>query len=232
MEISVEKRDSIFQPPAAGCALYLPGLPGGGNRIYDRSCAGNHGVINGALWKRSAGGLWCLQYDGADDYVQCPDNAALDISQEITILLWVKRQSLNRRDLLVMKRLVGMNDCNYEFEITNDPGYGNRLYFSYQDNAGGWEPNVYGQSVIDTRWHQVGVTRSPQKIKFYIDGKIDAESTPTKQMNAVNTHPVIIGALPGIAYFSGCLALIRVYPRALAALEIQNRFQDEKFWFN
>ena len=61
----------IFDPPELGSVLYLTGLPCGGSKIYDRSPYGNHGTITGATWKRLPSGLWYLDLDALDDYVDC-----------------------------------------------------------------------------------------------------------------------------------------------------------------
>ena len=50
MKILLDKEDSIFNPPQLGCVLSLTGLPGGGNKTYDRSPYGNIGTIIGATW--------------------------------------------------------------------------------------------------------------------------------------------------------------------------------------
>ena len=82
----------IFDPPEIGCVLSLTGLPGGGSTIYDRSTYGNHqGTITGATWRYTPGGLWCLSFDGNDDYVRVPYSTSLDITDQITLELWVKR---------------------------------------------------------------------------------------------------------------------------------------------
>jgi len=43
-----DREDLVFSPPELGCVHYLPGLPGGGSKIHDRSPCGNIGTITGA----------------------------------------------------------------------------------------------------------------------------------------------------------------------------------------
>lgn len=57
-----------YPPALDGAVLYMPGLPGYGSKIWDRSQGGNHGTIVGATWERLPSGLWTLRYWG-DDYV-------------------------------------------------------------------------------------------------------------------------------------------------------------------
>ena len=99
MNWSVGKIGTIYQrsaqaidlsTPPIGCVLDLPGLPGGGNKIYDRSPYGNIGTIIGATWLRTPSGLWVLSFDGSDDYVDCGSGSSLDITGGITVEVWAK----------------------------------------------------------------------------------------------------------------------------------------------
>jgi hypothetical protein len=163
----------VFDPPGAGCVLFLPGLPGGGGFTHDRTAHGNQGTITGAVWTRLESGIFCLTFDGVDDIVRCPDCDCLDITDNISIIAWVKRNGLNHRDFIVAKREGGAGNTSYQFEVANDAGHIDSLYFSYQDSSGNWEANVYSLGTVGTGWHQVAVTRGPQKIRFFIDGKPD-----------------------------------------------------------
>lgn len=89
----VDERDIdrlVFDPPELGCVLYMPGLPGGGSSIYDRSPYGNHGTIVGPTWRREPSGLCGLSFDG-DDYVNI-DAVVADIAADTkgTWMTWVK----------------------------------------------------------------------------------------------------------------------------------------------
>ena len=81
LEVALNKNSLnklVFTPPPLGTVLYMPGLPGGGRYIHDRSPYGNVGTIIGAVWKRTEGGLWYLEFDGTDDWVRIPDDTSLD----------------------------------------------------------------------------------------------------------------------------------------------------------
>ena len=51
MKTRLDKDELVFNPPELGCVLYLPGLPGGGSRIHDRSPYANNGTVAGATWR-------------------------------------------------------------------------------------------------------------------------------------------------------------------------------------
>jgi len=222
----------VCDPPEAGCVLFLPGLPGGGGFLHDRTAHASQGTITGALWTRLESGQHCLTFDGVDDIVRCPDADCLDIVDNISIVAWVKRAGLGHRDFIVAKREGGAGYVAYQFEIANDPGHIDALYFAYQDSQGNWEANVFGSGTVGLGWHQVAVTRTPAKIRCFIDGKPDpAEYAPSRSMEVKNSHQASVGAVSGLAYMAGSLARVRVYNRALAALEIQGLHQRESRLF-
>lgn len=79
-----------YPPCEPGCVLYLPGLPGYGSTIWDRSNQGNHGTITGATWVRLPSGLWVLSFDGSDDVVNCGSGASIDaLLGNMTFIMWV-----------------------------------------------------------------------------------------------------------------------------------------------
>lgn len=222
----------VCDPPGAGCVLFLPGLPGGGGFLHDRTAHGCQGTITGAVWTRLESGQFCLTFDGVDDIVRCPDADCLDIVDNISIVAWVKRGGLNHRDFIVAKREGGAGNVGYQFEIANDPGHVDSLYFTYQDSLGNWELNVYSLGTMDTGWHQMAVTRGTAKIRFFIDGKPDPnEYTPARSMEVKNSHHLGVGAVTGLSCLAGSLARIRIYNRVLAALELQDLFHRESLLF-
>lgn len=77
-----------YPPCDTGCVLYLPGLPGQGSTIWDRSNQGNNGTITGAVWTRNSQGIWYLDFDALDDSINCGSGASLDNINTITIKLW------------------------------------------------------------------------------------------------------------------------------------------------
>jgi len=83
-----------YPPCPASNVLYIPGLPGQGSTIWDRSGNGNNGTIAGATWKRLNSGLWYLFFDGAtdkDDIVSVADAATIQNIWDAggTVEIWV-----------------------------------------------------------------------------------------------------------------------------------------------
>ena len=77
--------------PDASTVLWLPGQDDAySSTIRDRSGNGNDGTITGATWKNDTpGGIWYLDFDGADDYVTIANHASLDMTDAITMGCWL-----------------------------------------------------------------------------------------------------------------------------------------------
>lgn len=60
---------------------------------FDRSRYNNHGTITGATWEQLPSGVWAMNFDGSDDYVDT--GAALtDGLAAVTVIVWFKAQSV------------------------------------------------------------------------------------------------------------------------------------------
>ena len=212
--------------PPIGCVLHLPGLPGGGSKIYDRSPYGNVGTIIGATWTRLPSGLWVMSFDGDDDYVNCGSGTSLNIIAEMSIEAWVKRDTID-----ALMRIVGLDEAEtrgYEFGWRAN----NKLAFTYYGIA---DVESSGPAFTDTtNWHQVAVVKTGSTgnwtYTFYVDGVVDGTNTSAQNVPA-RTKATRIGSSVDAFYFDGFIALPRVYNRALSALEIQNHFNREKHLF-
>jgi hypothetical protein len=230
MKTLLDKEDSIFNPPQLGCVLALTGLPGGNGKIYDRSPYGNHGTITGAIWKKLPSGLWCLSFDGNDDYIDCGSGASLafDEVQSFSILLWMKAPATGHAT--EYPRLVRKGNNYYIYKY---PGQ-NKCYFSIHDGAhlGSCQPT----GMWDDRWHHLVmvVDRSAQQLYGYVDGWLDAYDSDISNVgdgSGLSDH-LFLGSDEAINHdLYGFIGRVSIYNRALSALEIQNRFNREKHLF-
>ncbi len=216
----------LFAPPALGTVLSLTGLPGGSNKIHDRSPYGNHGTITGATWKRLPSGLWCLSFDGGDDYVDCGNDASLAVTGALTIEAFIKPTAVNAWYSIV-SMYENNTDNGYQFYLHTD----GKLRFKTE--LGGIS-QVSASSLTAGVWQYVAVTFncSADELKFYIDGGLDVTRTEATDLIAT-TQNLHIGKdnRAGLYYFNGDIGMLRIYNRALSSLEIQNHFDREKRLF-
>ena len=224
MKTLLDKEDSVFNPPQLGCVLSLTGLPGGASKIYDRSPYGNIGTITGATWKRLPSGLWYLDFDGSDDYVNCGNDASLDITDAITIEAWVKLPSTPSGWSRVLSK-------GYAYYTLSFPPAGLAPIARIDGLSGGSGQEFFGSAIGTDVWTFLGLTYNKDgganNFRMYIDGKLDRVVTHTGQISPGGSLCVGSTDIPN-EFLSGYIALVMIYNRALSDLEMQNHFNQEK----
>ena len=224
MKTLVDREDLVFNPPDLGCVLYLPGLPGGGSKIYDRGPYGNHGTITGATWKRLPSGIWVLSLDGTDDNVSISDATSIkSFPSGLAIELWVKPGATMTNNGIIHKGLAN-DDGDYALIL------GASSHLKVYINGSG---SVEGATSITdtTKWYHVAFTWDTVDAKVFVDGAEDNSLAWT------TAPPETAGNLTIGYYYSqsydwqGLVALVRIYNRALSGLEISKHFNQEKHLF-
>jgi hypothetical protein len=81
--------------------------------------------------------------------------------------------------------------------------------------------NVTDDHELKPGWRHLAATRSGDRLRLYVDGKLVAESRIPAQpaFNLANSQPLKIG-FGGHDYFNGCLSDLRIYNRSLSTEEI------------
>ena len=225
----------IFEPPAPGTVLYLPGLPGAGSRIYDRSPYGNHGTITGATWKRLPSGLWYTDHDGTDDYIQVPHAASISfgLTDSFTIVVWVNLTAKATRHQILMKRITASTDYEILVETIAEGSTARFLIWE-----GGNLPIVESTTVVaDSTWHLLVAIRDVpnDRLQLYVDGTQEGGNvTDTTTSTITNTDDLYIGSrqVAGSKYHAqGGIALPRIFNVALTEFDAMKIFKDEKSLF-
>lgn len=229
MKSLLDREELVFNPPELGCVLYLPGLPGGGSKIYDRSPYGNIGTITGATWVRLPSGLWVLSFDGADDFVDFGDCTYLR-TNEVTVLFWVKPSAFTSAPVQYSLRA---NSSAYSGTTTLLSSSTNKFQFLVAEDDENWKLILTSNdALLTTRYYLLAGTYKSGEGRIYVNGVQQAEtSSATGNIYYDGTDLRIGGEHDDTRDHFGTLALFRIYNRALSALEIQNSFNREKHLF-
>ena len=230
MKSLVKINDLSFKPPPLGLVLFYPGLPGGGSNIYDKSPYGNNGSIVGATWVKSSLGLWCLSFDGTDDYVDCgnPDSINKAIEGDFTMEAWVFLNSLSSSSRQIFSKRQAWASNNIELFYSQ---YDDFAHLYIQDGVatdGATTPVTITAGV----WQHVVATVTSTEMYCYLNGAPGALKT-RNSTTPTNTQNLTIGkrADAGNERWLGMIALARVYRYALSPFEIKNHFEREKYLF-
>lgn len=142
-----------------------------------------------------------INLGGTNEYVEWADNAALDITNNLSMNVWIKvssGQSLGNSGVLSKYSGVGSNDSYLISINSNQPNVwvsanGGSTRKRYQINT----------TINDNTWHMITMTFSTNVLKLYLDGtEITGGGLTLFQDNTVNTifsgnETLKIGSLDG-----------------------------------
>lgn len=219
--------DILFDPPEIGCVLSLTGRPFSGSSILDNSPYGNSGTISGATWVRSPSGLWCLSFDGSDDYVNCGNASSLRSTAELTVIVWMNITEPSTQYTIIQRG----GSADWSLNVTGS-GWNNKIDARI-GGAAHYVDDTFPSSNYN-KWTCVAFTFHDARDSLYqfVNGdEVYSRTNATAQI-PTSSNDLIIGRYSETLYKTeGLLALIRVYNRTLSALEIQNHFNREKHLF-
>ena len=219
-------------------------------RTIDYSGLGNDATIHGATWtnKGVVGGAYVL--DGVNDYLTINDNPTLlgdGAQQAISVELWIKPTASNNGAYILAKKQPLNSTGSYMMGF-NSTGTANTLYWGVTSATLGWR-SVKGPALPNNKWsYIVGTYSSGNGLKLYVNGTLRASkalsgniaTSPGNWMvnvmkNAVHGAPIYLGWDGGTDYhipsqftrwFKGVVDEVAIYPRALSATQISERFTE------
>ncbi|MCK4735849.1 MAG: carboxypeptidase regulatory-like domain-containing protein, partial [Methanophagales archaeon] len=195
---------------------------GTGGIVVDSSGNGNNGTINGATW--TTGKIdSALNFDGVDDYVDCGNDASLNITEAITIEAWVKPELLAGSGEWHGGTIVGAYDSNWHRYGINSYGVFYRIY----NGTDAWYKQKAYSFNTGTWYHVVVVgDKANNKGYWYVNGEeIGNES---KTVWPIHTYCQLryIGSTDANRFLNGTIDEVRIYNRALSADEIKADYQE------
>ena len=187
---------------------------GSGTTAFDSSGNGNDGTLNGdPQWVAGMIG-GALEFDGDGDYVNCGNDPIFDITEEITLAIWV-----NANDILNGEHNCWLGKGDNAYAIKHQSG--NYLEFFIYD--GDWHSTNYTTDIesLNGEWHHMAGTYDGSELKFYLDGELAANLVYSSTIGTAN-HNVTLGENSQAAgrFFDGMLDDARIYNEALSQEDI------------
>jgi hypothetical protein len=188
---------------------------GSGTTAYDSTENNNDGTITGPTWTTGKFGT-ALSFDGVDDYVEVPDSPSLDITDEITLMAWVKREV---SDTTVIFKSGGSlsagTGSGYKVDITADG------MVAFNLRHGSSEDWLVGNTPIPAgEFAHIAVTFDGSMMRVYLNGHLDGEKAGEPAW--VNDVNVLIGHKGWrLNYFNGLIDDVRIYNYARTPDEIR-----------
>lgn len=194
-----------------------------GSTAYDVR-GDNDGTTNGGVTQGATGilGNTAYDFDGADDWVQCPNPNGITIGNNLSISFWLNLDNTNSGQTFVE---FGTGSSDRISIGMDDGGSADTLNAHYYDGS---HTTTSDTTFTDTTWTHVVLTlTSSNVLKLYING---VERTGTANYN--NTGGDADASLgsnnSGGAYTNGKICEVRIYDHALTASEVQYLYNVTK----
>ncbi len=185
-----------------------------GNIAATTTCGPSGVLIGSPVWQNPG-----LKFNGVSDYVDCGASLGNDIQSTLTLAAWIKVDAFSDWAGIVTK---GINVAPYAMQIWHDGSV--RFTANWGGPGGGvgggsWNSNA---KLATNQWYHVAVTYDGTTIRFYTNGVLDSfQTVPGLHFGVVNESMTIGADLPGgDEYFKGTIHDVRIYGRALSAVEI------------
>jgi len=192
-----------------GLAGYWSFDEGSGSIARDASGNSNHGTLtNGPKWTQGKSG-GALQFDGKNDYVNCGDDASLDIAGGFTIEMWLYPHGDQ-----------GGNDKTYGYSFRKGQ---TRLSLFDDGNwnfADATQWNHVGTWVADEWQHFTITVDSSGNLTAYKNGAFS--STKTGYSPAFDSGLLYITSTAYL--FQGQIDEVKIYNRALTEAEVKYHY--------
>ena len=218
-KITVERESSL--------AGYWPFDERSGTVAYDASSAGNNGDLTASAsapsWQTSGCKVGtCLTFNGSSTYTQITGYKGISQASARTITMWIKGSTGSTAQSLIGW---GSDSTGAEYVIDVDE----TIDAAEVEVSGGYRTAT--TDIIDGTWHFVAVVFSGTDVSdhtIYVDGAAESITTTSAQaLSTGSTEDVLIGSDPILAqYFNGTIDDVRIYSRALSAMEIEELYES------
>jgi len=199
-------------------ATFSPSYPTTGTTWYDLSGNGFNGTLaNGASYSSDSGG--CISFDGVNDFVSLPINAAFNTAS-ITFELWANLNTINDRHIIMV------NWTGNSLEVYPDRSV---TMYNYSSQGQVGASSAGGVFSWGSWTHFVGVyDSSAQQLRTYVNGSL----VGTRNNSPDTLYSVGVHKISGTDYggeVSGKISIARHYNRALSTAEVLANYNAQAY---
>jgi hypothetical protein len=230
---AVPSEAKIDPKTIAGMWLFNEGQ---GKAANDSSGNNNNGeLMNGPKWDKGKFGN-ALTFDGASNYVNCGNGANLDITKDITVVVWAKFNGVdykNAKGGLFSIGAKGNPDslnptAGWWFSYDNRNNGQSFSYSCFGNKNGGWAGggnsfSGYNFTFTNGDWYHLAFTVGKSIAKLYINGtQIGADKAFANLVLSDPNTNLSIGSRAASYYFNGTIDEVAIFNVELGAQDIQN----------
>jgi hypothetical protein len=199
---------------------------GAGDVVADVSGNGNDGVIDGnPTWIDGIEGT-ALEFHGlgaaggGGDYINCGNDASLDIAGPISIALWIRPdaedpEGQGTETAPMAKAMSGVSPWNWQVRYGwNSPEP--YMAFTFNTSPRAWA--YVNQNLTQGEWAHIACSHDGETLKCYLNG-VETDSTSMGEI-ATGEAPVLIGSDGWGCDWIGAIDDVRIYNVGLSGDEI------------
>lgn len=186
------------------------------------------GAVTANIDPAIAGAVGTCRYgvfDGVDDHVIVPHDAALNGNDTLTYMAWVRPDRWDGVRQIMAKSVHGGGSGRAQMGIFSESG---RLKVRAETSRGRFEATA---SLPPTgRWSHVAGVFTNRRLELYVDGRlVGSEGYPPATLVAT-TDPLAVSKRVGSSqyYFDGAIDEVRVYAEALDGDQIRAAMNDTR----
>ena len=168
--------------------------------------------VNGKIGK-------ALEFDGVDDYVDCGNDASLNITDALSIEAWVYMKSAGNYPTVVSKS--GAN-WGYIFEFLTTT---RKINLYLDGGVNGWDGPAETPVPLE-EWTNIAATYDGKTLQYYFNGEPDGTYNKAGKIASNNDNVHIGGRKVGEPYhFDGIIDEVLIYEKALSEKEAKQNYQ-------
>ncbi len=176
-------------------------------------------TVSGALWT-SKGRL----FDATDDVIVVPQSTSINITGKITIEEWCY--------------LTGWGEGDFGYLFNKGTFFAHTLKgsaiegirFRVATSAGNKQADTTDGSIVLNKWTHIVCVYDKVAVRAYIDGTVTNGSADTNDIDDNSAFDLRIGNDTGTTgTFDGTIGEVRIYNRALSAVEVQSNYIATKW---
>jgi hypothetical protein len=156
---------------------------------------------------------YALSFNGIDNWVEIPETSVLDISDQLTVSIWVKTYEN------ITAKIVEKETWNSGWTIGQDKWDGWKASYHSQNNTTyelEWDDGI---PVFD-QWYHIAITYDGNYFKLLVDGIVKDSLIATENIK-LNNEPISVGADKGTQkFFFGDIDELRIWNIALSQDQI------------
>jgi len=201
---------------------------GSGTTWTDLSGNGNNGTLNGVGYSGSNGGS--LSFDGTNDYVSIPYTSLLAPTSQISFeaFTYLPNWNISGDKRIISKTQTGGYQIGFnEPTFIGNGNIGALIYF-----GGGYRIVKVSRATLTSGWHHLSFTCDGRYFRMYLDGvNVDTyDHGSTASISYSNNNNLLVGAEAGSGanvdgfYWSGNIAQVSIYNRALTEAEVSQNY--------